>query len=102
MGQPEGSEECDGQPAGFEDQPAGFEGQPAGFEGQPVGFEGLQRGLRAYQRGLRASQLGTERPADGCTDRISPHSTGLCPSVGAAAQKERDREKETKGKRPIK
>ena len=54
------------------------------------GLRASQRGLRASRRGLRATQQSlraSPRGTDGCTDvqtyewmnRISPHSTRLCP-----------------------
>ena len=58
------------------------------------GVRAYQRGLKAFQRGLRACQRGAracQEAQGGWTDlqmdRISPHSTELCPLPGLLPKK---------------
>ena len=55
------------------------EGQPEGSEGLSEGSEGLTKGLEGLPGGWGGHMHGH---TDVHTNRISPHSTGLCPLLG--------------------
>ena len=89
---PEGPEGPKRFSEGPESLPEGPEGLPEGPEGLPEGPEDLPDGpesLPEGHEGLPEAQgdVRMDRCTDRWTNRISPHSTGLCPLLGPLPKK---------------
>ena len=57
------------------------------MRGQLEGSEGLLKGCEGQQEGSKGHPAGSEGKGDKWTNRISLHSTGLCPLLGPVPKK---------------